>query len=352
MNTEGSKESYLDVSVFFNASGNELNSIIGNYNSVILLCDDNSHKYCLPYLTQTYQLNLPFEVITIDSGEKNKNLSTCTTIWTKLLKLNVTKKSILIALGGGVVCDIAGFVASTYKRGIDFLFFPTTLLAMVDASIGGKNGVDVEQYKNMVGTINQPKAIFIDTFFLNTLPEVELKNGFAESIKHSLISNANYFYELDNKSSSNLSAIKKSALIKMGIVEQDEHEKNIRKALNAGHTIGHAIESFSFQDDENSISHGYAVAFGLYCEAYISNALGLLSKDEFNSIYHKLKPIYEKFMFEKKDIDTIIAYMSNDKKNDAQINFTLLKGIGNVALNQNASLQLIRESLENYLTNY
>jgi len=345
-------EHYLNVPVYFKYSKNDFEELASSYDAFIIICDENTERECLHLLKSEIGLTEPLKIITINSGEKNKSLQSAEFIWSHLLKLNATKNYLVIALGGGVICDLVGFTAATFKRGIDFVFFPTTLLAMVDAAIGGKNGFDFLNHKNMIGLIRQPKAIFIDTQFLKTLEPIELKNGFAESLKHALISDANYFNEINFENATDIASISKSALVKMSIVEEDINEKNIRKALNAGHTIAHAIESYSLSKDKNPISHGYAVALGLYCEAYISLKKGMLPTNEFQLIYTKIKFYFEKYVFTFQDIESIILYMYNDKKNDSKIRFSLLDGIGNVRIDETASLDLVRESLENYINHY
>jgi len=345
-------QQYLNTQVYFNTQANHLIDLAKNYQSVIVVCDKNSGQFCLPKFRELYASNIEFSTIIFDAGEEHKNLNTANFIWQNLLQNHTNKKSLIIALGGGVVCDITGFAASMFMRGIDFVFFPTTLLAMVDASIGGKNGIDLANIKNMVGTITQPKAIFIDSIFLQTLPIHQLKNGYAECLKHALITGINEFEKLDFNDAQSIEQIKLSAKIKMQIVEADEFETNQRKALNVGHTIAHAIESHGLENAEVPIEHGHAVAVGIICEAYISLKKNMLTQQEFEAIHTKIKATFEKHIFEEYSIETMLEIMQHDKKNDSQIRFSLLNGIGNVAINETASDDLIRESLLFYLRKY
>jgi 3-dehydroquinate synthase len=352
MKNEFVNSKYLDVPVVFYNLNQEFNLLISNYQNCVIICDNNSHKNCYPIFKDNYSSNINQLIISIEAGETHKNLESCQSIYSTLLLNNISKNTLVIALGGGVICDIAGFIASTYKRGIDFAFFPTTNLAMVDAAIGGKNGVNFQYQKNMIGCIHQPKAIFIDTDFLKTLPEVELKNGFAETLKHALISDRDYFAELDFTNALSLIQIEQSAAIKMKIVELDVNETHLRKALNAGHTIGHAIESFSLENDAESISHGFAVVVGLFAESYIAYTKNLLSFDDFNFVVEKLKSIYPKYLFQEKNINSIYFFTLNDKKNDDNIRCSLLNGIGKVLIDVACSENEIKDSLLYYLNNY
>jgi len=352
MKNEFVNSKYLDVPVVFYNLRHEFNLLISNYQNCVIICDNNSQKYCYPILKENYSSIVNQLIIRIDAGETHKNLETCQSVYSSLLLNNISKNTLVIALGGGVICDIAGFIASTYKRGLDFAFFPTTNLAMVDAAIGGKNGVNFQYQKNMIGCIHQPKAIFIDTDFLKTLPEVELKNGFAETLKHALISDRDYFTELDFANALSLIQIKQSAAIKMNIVELDVNETHLRKALNAGHTIGHAIESFSLENDAEPISHGFAVVVGLFAESYVAYTKNLLSLDDFNFVVEKLKSIYPKYLFQEKNINSIYFFTLNDKKNDDNIRCSLLNGIGKVLIDVACSENEIKDSLLYYLNNY
>ena len=287
---------------------------------------------------ETYLRDAGFNIslISFPPGENNKSRETKEYIENKLFKMDATRDSLLIGVGGGVVTDVTGFVASTYCRGVPFVNIPTTLLAMVDASIGGKTGVNVPEGKNLIGTICQPNAVFIDTSTLKTLPVVELKNGISEMIKHGLIADRHYFDFMENHSVAILQqdplilekAIYDSIRVKANIVEQDETEKGMRRLLNFGHTIAHAIETAT----KYEIAHGRAVAIGMVAESYIAMRLGYLSQVNFESILHILE-LYKIDLTWKDSLSPIelFAHMKMDKKSLAQQpRFVILKEIGRV----------------------
>ena len=236
----------------------------------IILLDENTRRHCLPLLETKNA-----ELLEIESGEKNKHIQTCTQLWKTLIDLGADRHSLLINLGGGVICDIGGFVASTFKRGIDFIHIPTTLLAQADASVGGKTGVDFANLKNQVGVFSNPKAVFVFPQFLDTLDERQLRSGFAEIIKHALIRDKTLWHTIQsvdvNDRSGLTDVISQSLQIKNDIVTDDPFEKGLRKILNFGHTIGHAVESVSLRQHKKQLLHGEAVAIGMICEAYLSD---------------------------------------------------------------------------------
>lgn len=323
-----------------------------NYSKLFVLVDENSNEFALPLFLSKLSTNLEIEIIEIESGEENKNIETCTQIWQILLELNADRKSLLINLGGGVITDLGGFIASTFKRGIDFIHVPTTLLAMVDASLGGKNGIDIGVLKNQIGCVQEPIAIIIDIVFLESLPTNQMCSGLAEMLKHGLIYSKDYWFKfinLSNLNSDNLvDLIKESIDIKYHFVNSDPFEKGIRKALNFGHTIGHAIESY-FLEINKPILHGESIAFGMIIESFISYKKELITYEEYLQIK---KLIYT--YFEPIDI-TIISFerlnelMLFDKKNEGgKINFVLLNNIGDVKINQIVDEVLIYEAFEDY----
>ena len=318
-------EKYLNVPVFFNFHNGELQTFCNKYSKVIILTDENTVLYCYPKLCKVFQGKFDFELMTIAAGEEEKSVETVSVIIDKLLHAVVPKNALLLAVGGGVLCDIVGFTASVYKRGVNFAYIPTTLLAMVDASIGGKTGVNHLHQKNMIGVINQPSAIFINESYLDTLTELEIKNGFAESLKHALIADHHLFEKFTLE--------------------------NLRKALNFGHTIGHAIETYS-HEIEKPLSHGYAVAFGMFCEAYISLKKGMLSEKEFASISEKIKAVFEGHEISEEAIEMLISHMRNDKKNDAQIRICLLKGIGNYSVDEAVDELFIKDAILHFIKHY
>jgi len=271
--------------------------------------------------------------IVINPGEKNKNLFTMDFIYEELIKFGADRKSFIIGFGGGMVTDIAGYAASTYMRGINFGFIPTSLLAMVDASIGGKNGVNHNRFKNMIGTFNQPNFVLIDPYFLQTLPNDEYISGLGEALKHFLINNKKGFYDFIekpdlylNKSTVTTDFLFNQAKVKVDIVNKDEKESGERKKLNFGHTFGHSIEKLT------GVKHGIAVSIGMVIASKISQKLGLLSKEEVNDIENGLKVagLLTKFNIPKNDV---IQAMHKDKKKDGDnIDFIALDGIGNAKI--------------------
>jgi 3-dehydroquinate synthase len=343
--------------LFFNENGlNYLNEILipSNYSKIIVLVDENTNNYCLPNFLARLPTEVEIEIIEIEAGEEMKNVATCLELWQTLMDLGADRKSIILNLGGGVITDLGGFVACTFKRGIDFIHIPTTLLAMVDAAIGGKNGVDLGQLKNQIGVIKEPKAVIIDTIFLTTLPPREMRSGLAEMLKHGLIYDKNYWDEIKNVSNLNTDdldrLIYQSVQIKNKIVSQDLTEKGIRKSLNFGHTLGHAIESY-FLENENkpTLLHGEAIAIGLILESYLSLELHLITKEEYAEIKYYISDIFEPVAFTSEDVEKIISLLIFDKKNEfGKIQFALLNGIGGISLNQNVSNSIIYKAFEDY----
>ncbi|MCB0806014.1 MAG: 3-dehydroquinate synthase [Bacteroidales bacterium] len=322
-------------------------------NRIFVLADENSRKYCLPRLMSNIQLLQKVHIIEIPKGEEEKNFDTCVKIWKELTKNQADRNSVLINLGGGVVSDIGGFVASTYKRGIRYVNIPTTLLAMVDASVGGKVGIDLENIKNQVGLFSNPQVVFIVPEFLDTLPERQLLNGYAEIIKHSLIYERQYWEDLSTKNFKDISAWKElidwSIEIKNYFVMEDPLDTGFRKVLNYGHSIGHAVETFSLQNDSDPLQHGEAIAIGLICESYISSKINGLPKSEFDEIAHYIASNFNHYPFRSGNFDLILENLQHDKKNTREnFQFTLLTNIGNSRINQVVSSGLISESLRFY----
>jgi len=318
------------------------------FSSIFILVDENTKKYCLDILKNYLSENIKYKIIEINSGEENKNLETCNLVWQKLTEYNADRRSLLINLG-----DLGGFCASTFKRGISFINIPSTLMAQVDASIGGKLGINFDNLKNQIGLFSTPKAVFINTEFLKTLPKREFLSGFAEIIKHGLIYDEKYLnkvlnLDFDNYESLN-EIINESIKIKSEIVLQDPHEKNIRKILNFGHTIGHAIETYSLTKDIK-LFHGEAVAIGIICELYLSHKLLNLAIEDVENISKFINSKYQKFNIPIDSINEIIEIMKNDKKNEVnKINFSLIDKIGTSIINQNCSNKDIIEALEYYI---
>jgi 3-dehydroquinate synthase len=293
-----------------------------------------------------------FTIIKIPSGEIYKNLQTANIIWDNLQLHSANRNAVLLNLGGGTLSDIGGFCAATFKRGIDFINIPTTLLSMVDASIGGKQGIDLNNFKNLIGVFKHPEQIFIYPEFLKSLPNNEKSNGLAEMIKHALISDVKLFNKIISTNQIHAEQlqkwIEKSAKIKVKIVNKDPFEKDLRKILNFGHTIGHAIETYSLMNDLEPLKHGEAVAIGIVCESFLSYKCDKLSIEEFELIIKFIFKNFDKYVANW-DNKVLLKIMLNDKKNiNSEINFTLLKKIGKANINCYCSVDLINESLDFY----
>lgn len=290
------------------------------------------------------------EIIQIPSGELNKTIDICVGIWETLSEYEIGRQDLIINFGGGMVTDLGGFVASTYKRGLKFINIPTTLLSQVDASVGGKTGIDLGPFKNQVGVFNEPEAVFIDYSFLESLPESEVLSGYAEMIKHGLIDDLLLWKKcvaIKNVNIKNIVPfIYESVEIKHQIVTQDPFEKNKRKALNFGHTIGHAIEGFLLSIGKPQ-PHGYAVAWGMIAESYLSLKKGFLSEVNFLEIKAYIDFVYPKCPTLTGHINDILQLMMNDKKNmGGKINFTFLNGIGDVKINQTIEIEDIKTAIK------
>jgi len=346
-----------DYSVIFNKDGfNALNQLLdaNNYSSIFVIVDSITEEACLPAFLSEISTKTPIEVISFEPGEDHKHIETCLGVWNALSELNADRKSIILNLGGGVVTDLGGFVASTYRRGIDFVNIPTSLLAMVDASVGGKNGVDLGHLKNQIGVINTPKLVLINTLFLDTLSTVELRSGLAEMLKHGLIDDRNHWNKLTNLKDFTLNdldaLIHESVSIKKTIVELDPHEKNERKTLNFGHTLGHAIESYFLTNPEKErLLHGEAIAIGMILACYISSKQCDFSVEDLTKITEYLVKLYGKISFNTEDINAIIELLKFDKKNThGNINFVLLKAIGEPVINCQVTNDLIFEAFDYY----
>ena len=321
------------------------------YSKILVLADSNTEGACFQAFIDQFPVKT--QVITIPAGEIYKTLETCQTIWRTMFELGADRKSLLINLGGGVIGDMGGFCASTFKRGIDFVQMPTTLLSQVDASIGGKLGIDFFNVKNSIGVFANPKAVFISSEFLKTLPKREILSGFAEIVKHALIVDKKRWRELltinDLDEIDWATYLVPSLKIKQKIVKQDPFEKGIRKALNFGHTIGHAVESTALET-ENPLTHGEAIAIGMICEAYLSKILRGMPESDLTEILNFILKHYGKYNIQQFDFQQLIALMKQDKKNEtAAINFSLLEKAGKVVIYCTATPEQIEESLRFYI---
>lgn len=321
---------------------------------IFVLVDENTAVHCLPILREAVQIT-ELKVIQVASGEAHKTIDTCQFIWSQLAQMQASRKAVLLNLGGGVIGDMGGFCAATYKRGIDFVQIPTTLLSQVDASVGGKLGVDFGLIKNGVGLFQNPKMVCISTMFFNTLPEAEIRSGFAEILKHALIADRSYWQQLQmvDLSLGNWSdLVRQSICIKKDIVEQDPYEQGLRKVLNFGHTIGHAIESLSWQSTA-PLLHGDAVAIGMLAEAYISHQLLGLDADVLQQIASAIANMYPYWDIDILDIGQILSLIQQDKKNEGkQRAFSLIKSIGQASFNHMVDDDLIKASLDYYKSVY
>jgi len=343
--------------IHFNSEGYEhLNALLAktNYSKIVAIVDENTHEHCLPLFLSKVESNTEIDIIEIESGELSKTIDTCTSIWEALSELGYDRKSLVLNLGGGVITDLGGFVACTFKRGIDYINIPTSLLAMVDASIGGKTGVDLGHLKNQIGVISVGQMVIVDTEFLATLPENHLRSGLAEMLKHGLIKDENYWTTLTNfseiKPEDLDQLIYDSILIKHAIVKADPNENSVRKFLNFGHTLGHAIESYFLDyDAKPDLLHGEAIAVGMILESYISSKLLGFPKNDVEHIKQAIMSIFGKVEIEQVDYEYIIELLKHDKKNShGNINFVLLEAIGKPKFDIQVENDLIVEAFNYY----
>jgi 3-dehydroquinate synthase len=344
------KVTLKNYSIFIGSDAQPLRDFLAK-STVIVLCDANTKTHCLPvFLTKMGGFSP--KIIEIEPGETHKTLETCQKIWQKLLEFQADRHTKMVCLGGGVVGDMGGFCAATWKRGVPFVQVPTTLLSMVDSSIGGKLGIDFAGVKNTIGVFSDPKMVAIFPEFLTTLSDRELRSGFAEMVKHTLISSKKDWLLLKKQTKSldldwNL-WIPRSLKVKQKIVKIDPFEQNIRKALNFGHTIGHAVESY-FLETEKPLLHGEAIAIGMICESWISMKLGNISEKELTEITNFLIKMYGKIALPEAAFLTIIETMRHDKKNaSGEIRFALLGKIGQAVWDLTVSEADILASLRFY----
>jgi 3-dehydroquinate synthase len=325
-----------------------------NYSTIFILVDENTHNDCLSPFLSKLETDCRIEIIEIESGEINKTIDTCVGVWNVLSELGADRRSLLINLGGGVITDIGGFIASTFKRGINYINVPTSLLAMVDASVGGKTGVDLGHLKNQIGVINSGEMVLIDTSYLETLPENHSRSGMAEMLKHGLISDEKYWDKFKTPDLINNAdfdqLIYDSVIIKKNIVEEDPNENGLRKTLNFGHTLGHAIESyFLAHKNKKSLLHGEAIAIGMILATYISSKVCDFSKAKCNDIKTVILKYFNKAEILESDYLPIIELLKFDKKNEhGNINFVLLEAIGEPKIDCLVSNSIIIEAFDYY----
>jgi len=315
-----------------------------SYSQCILLADAHTHGFCIPLLTKKIPALSTASRIVIPAGEEHKNIDTCQWIWNELENINADRQSVLICVGGGMVTDIGGFAASVYKRGIDFIHFPTTLLAMVDAAYGGKNGIDYRGYKNELGLFRHARYLYIEPAFLQSLSARLIHSGMAEMIKHALLSGEDYWQEIQSYTAHDfclLSSIQRSLGVKINIVQQDEFDMQIRQRLNWGHSIGHAIESYSLNQN-TPLLHGEAIMLGMLYECCISETIFGLS----SSIFQTLLELQQKFfpqLLMNYHFSDILPYVDQDKKNNQGYRMSLLKAPGECVVQTLVSVQQIQD---------
>jgi 3-dehydroquinate synthase len=321
---------------------------VASHSATFILCDNNTNEHCVRFLLETIPALNEVPIIEIPEGEESKSLEIVAQLYEELLHHNADRQSLLLNVGGGVISDIGGFVASTYKRGIDFINIPTTVMAQVDAAMGGKCGIDLMAVKNAVGLFSWPKSVLVFTGFLNTLPEKELKSGFAEMLKHALIADAEYWEALShvdpNEAAHVAVFVKRSNEIKSEITIADPNERSVRKKLNYGHTVGHAIESF-FLAKSQPITHGNAVGWGIILENRIAVQLEILSSSIAQTIENRILGIFDPLpSFSKEEQEEIFQFMLNDKKNkNGLFHFSLITAIGQCSIQVEVTEEIARE---------
>ena len=319
------------------------------WSSIFILVDTNTHENCLPLFLNSVNFDDNVEILEIEAGEKSKDIEIATGLWMTLSELNADRKSLIINLGGGVVCDLGAWVAANYKRGIDFIHVPTTLLAMIDASIGGKTGIDMGGIKNLVGSFSLPHSVLNHPPFLNTLVDKEWYSGFAEMIKHGLIDDNQLWNKVKSISPKDHDEVKnliqETATIKINVVKADFKEKGDRKKLNFGHTIGHAIEAISIERDE-ILSHGHCVAIGMVLATLISHKKGVLDDSEMKLINDYILKLYTIPNWLIEESDRLIEKVQKDKKNIGDvILMVLLTSIGEAIIDVEVEKDMIKEVL-------
>ena len=333
-----------------NIEDSTFQSIVKNYRKIAILVDENT-SILLPKVAPLITHTSP-TIITIKSGEQEKKLTTCEFIWTQLIEQQFNRNDLFVNLGGGVITDLGGFVASIYKRGIDFINIPTSLLSMVDASVGGKTGINFLSLKNNIGLFIEPKGVFCDSRMLTTLPKDELTSGVGEVLKHGILFDQQYWNYCVNTPLNEWDwnyIIKTSIQLKNTIVNADPFEQNERKKLNFGHTIGHAIESY-FMNTSSQLLHGEAVAIGIICESYIAFKKNRIDTTTLTEITQAILDLFKHQQLPT-DHQQLIALMLQDKKNEnLEINFTLIEAIGKSSINHTATIETIVEAL-NFYTN-
>jgi 3-dehydroquinate synthase len=321
---------------------------------IFVLVDENTHKHCYSVFKNNISYQKEIVTIEIKPGEEHKNIMTCVALWRKLTELGADRKSLLINLGGGMVTDLGGFVASTFKRGIKFINIPTTLLSMVDASVGSKTGVDLDNLKNLVGMFSNPEMVLIDSNYLQTLSDREMCSGVAEIIKYGLTFSPKLLDEIKSDNWRNINELNniiyKSIIIKNDVVIQDPKEENLRKVLNYGHTVGHAIESYFLEHNTlENLTHGEAIAIGMVIEAYLSHKLHDFPLTELTALKEYIHKTFGKTTIATEHYTAILDLMKHDKKNiNGSVRYILLKDVSDYVINATAPNELVIEGLDYY----
>ena len=341
----------MDPVIFTSTAEHTLLGILAQipFSRLVVLTDTNTQPNCLSTISEQLPADTVF--ISVPAGEIHKNLDTCSLIWSKMTEAALDRKALMVNLGGGVITDMGGFCASLYKRGIRFINMPTTLLSQVDASVGGKLGIDFQGLKNHLGVFNEPETVLIAPEFLKTLPQEELRSGYAEVLKHGLIRDKEYFNTLKTLGWEDQDwekLIHHSVAIKKAVVEADPKEAGLRKILNFGHTIGHAFESF-YLETSDRLLHGEAIALGMICEGFLSFQKTGFSYEEFERLTKTMLDIYGKFEFSIEKIDPIVDLCLQDKKNEGTtLMFSLLTSIGDCIYNVPVTREEIKDAIIHY----
>ena len=326
-------------------------SVNRNYSKIVVIVDENTETCCLPIFES--HISVPFHKILIPAGENYKNLTTAKYIWQEMIQAGCDRHSLCVNLGGGVIGDMGGWAAASFMRGMEFIQLPTTLLAMVDASVGGKLAIDFNGLKNLIGLIKDPKAVYIFPEFLKTLAPRLIKSGMAEVLKHGLIRDKAYWQQVKSFSVDDHVSwdhwIYRSVHIKKEITEEDPNEKGLRKILNFGHTLGHAIESYSLENDHDPLTHGEAIAIGMICEAYMSFDKKMITKNELHEVAEGIIHVFGKESRVLPSYKAIKNSLFKDKKNVAgTVMYTLMNGIGQATFNQVVSEEIVKASIQFY----
>jgi 3-dehydroquinate synthase len=338
--------------------GRDLSELLQSlhYSRLFVITDEHTEKLCLPLLLDLSEIQSAAKT-SIPAGDENKTVDALTQVWQFLSDNEANRKSLLINLGGGMLTDLGGFAAATFKRGIRFINLPTTLLGAVDAAVGGKTGINFNGLKNEIGAFAPAVAVLIDAHFFRTLDRVQLLSGYAEMLKHALLDSPETLrdvlrFDPDHIDYSQLTdRLFQSVRIKERIVRQDPTEQGIRKALNLGHTFGHAFESLS-HETQHSLPHGYAVAFGLVCELYLSLMKLDFDPKSMMEIARFVKQHYGRMTLDCHQYPYLYERMQHDKKNESDaINFTLLRAAGSIEINQTADRKEMEEALDFYREN-